>query len=122
MLRKMIAATALIALSACASTTENADASSASSRDCFRTIDVRGYGVVDEHTIRARVSASREYHLTIAQNTRDLDWNHAIAIRSATSFICVGNGLGVQVTGGEPPVSYQVTSITRAADDVPAGS
>ncbi len=122
MLRKLAAAGILLALGACASPAQNADSSVSSSRDCFRTVDVRGYGVVDEHRIRARVSTSREYYLTIAQNTRDLDWNHAIAIRSTTSFICVGNGLGVQVMGGEPAIPYQVTRIESAPDDTPAGS
>ncbi|HYD86563.1 MAG TPA: DUF6491 family protein [Vitreimonas sp.] len=121
MLRKLAAAAALLALGACASATTDT-ASSAEGRDCFRTVDVRGYGVVDEHRIRARVSTSREYYLTIAQNTRDLDWNHAIAIRSTTSFICVGNGAGVQVLGGDPAIPYQVTRIERAPDDTPPGS
>lgn len=121
MFRKLAAASVLLALGACASPTQSADSES-SSRDCFRTVDVRGYGVVDEHRIRARVSTTREYYMTIAQNTRDLDWNHAIALRSTTSFICVGNGLGVQVMGGDPAVPYQVTRIERAPDDTPAGS
>lgn len=120
MIRRLAAAAALLALGACASTTT--DTASTGERDCFRTVDVRGYGVVDEHRIRARVSTTREYYLTIAQNTRDLDWNHAIAIRSNTSFICVGNGAGVHVLGGEPSVPYQVTRIERAPDDTPAGS
>ncbi|MBC7767900.1 MAG: hypothetical protein H7124_03865 [Phycisphaerales bacterium] len=120
MFRKLAAAAALLALGACASTTETAG--SGETRDCFRTLDVRGYGVVDESRIRARVSTTREYYLTIAQNTRDLDWNHAISIRSNTSFICVGNGLGVQVLGGDPPITYQVTRIERAPDETPPGS
>jgi len=121
MLRNFVAAAALLALGACASTPQSAD-NAGSSRDCFRTLDVRSYGVVDEHRVRARVSTTREYYLTINQNTRDLDWNHAIAIRSNVSFICVGNGAGVQVLGGDPPVSYAVTRIERAPDDTPPGS
>lgn len=120
MFRKLAAAAALLALGACAS--PSAETASAEDRDCFRTLDVRNYGVVDDHRIRARVSTTREYYLTIPQNTRDLDWNHAIAIRSTTSFICVGNGLGVQVLGGDPPIPYQVTRIERAPDDTPPGS
>ncbi len=121
MLRKLIAASALIALSACATPAETSD-SSGSSRDCFRTVDVNSYGIVDDRRIRATVSASREYHMTLAQNARDLDWTRAITLRSTTSFICVGNGLGVQVIGGESAIPYQVIRIERVPDDTPAGS
>lgn len=120
----LLAAAAALSLGACTTSSQHADAGApADSRDCFRTLDVSGYGVVDEHRIRAHVSPQREYYLTIAQNTRDLDWAHAISIRSTTSFICVGNGLGVQVMGGEPAMPYQVTAIERAPrDTAPAGS
>lgn len=120
MLRNVIAVAFLAAISACASPPDH-DTDSAA-RDCFRTIDVRGYGVVDDRRIRATVSSSREYYLTLSQSTRDLDWTQAVALRSTTSFICVGNGLGVEVTGGDPPIRYQVTRIERAPDDTPAGS
>lgn len=119
----LLAAAAALSLGACASSTETTAAAPADSRDCFRTLDVSSYGVVDEHRIRAHVSPSREYFMTITQNTRDLDWNHAISLRSTTSFICVGNGLGVQVMGGDPPIPYQVTAIERAPhDNTPEGS
>jgi hypothetical protein len=121
MLRNAIAAALLVGVSACASPTENTGASD-SARDCFRTIDVRGYGVVDERRIRATVSSSREYVLTLSENPRDLDWTQEIALRSTTSFICVGNGLGVEVTGGDPPRTYHVTRVERAPDDTPTGS
>ncbi|MGD9815370.1 MAG: DUF6491 family protein [Hyphomonadaceae bacterium] len=120
MLRSAFLAATALSLAACAST-ETAS-SGATERDCFRALDVSGYGVLDEHRIRVTVSPQREYYLTIRQNTRDLDWAHAIAIRSTTSFICVGNGLGVQLMGGDPPFPYPVTLIERAPVTAPAGS
>lgn len=116
----LIAAAAALALGACAGaqTTENAG----SSRDCFRAMDVSSYGIIDENTVRVRVSAAREYALSVRQNVRDLDWTHAISIRSTTSFICTGNGLGVQLLGGDPPVTYPVINIERLPPTAPAGS
>ncbi len=101
---------ALVMLGACAST----PAPQTAERDCFRTLDVRSYGVLDDRRVRVHISPQREYILTINQNVQNLDWNHAISIRSMTSFICVGNGLGVQVMGGDPPLSYSVVNIERA--------
>lgn len=90
--------------------------------DCFHAGEVTGYGVVDEHRVRLSVG-TRHYIFTIPQNTRDLDWNHAISVRSISSFICTGSGAGVQLMGGEPPIPYQVTSIERAPNDTqPSGS
>ena len=121
MLRNLLLAAAALSLAACAST-ETASSGAAADRDCFRAMDVSGYGVLDEHRIRVTIAPQREYYLTIRQNTRDLDWAHAIAIRSTTSFICVGNGLGVQLMGGDPPFPYPVTLIERAPVTAPAGS
>lgn len=122
MLRTFLLAAAALALSACASTTETADGAPAERRDCFRALDVSGYGVIDAHTIRVTVSPAREYALTVNQNTRDIDWTHAISIRSATSFICTGNGAGVSILGGDPPIPAQVTRIERLPPTAPAGS
>ena len=122
MLRSSIlAAIAAVALGACANT-QTAESSAAASRDCFRPLDVRGYGVIDDHTVRVHVSPAREYHLSINALTRDLDWNHAITIRSTMSFVCVGNGAGVQLMGGDPPFPYEVVRIERAPSDAPTGS
>lgn len=104
---------AALTLSACASS--GATASRArSDRDCFRALDVRGYSVVDDHRVKLRISPAREYILTIPQNSRDLDWTHAISVRSMSSFICVGDPSGVQLMGGDPPFPFQVTNIERA--------
>jgi len=121
MLRSALLGAAVLALSACAGA-QTTNPGARAERDCFRALDVSGYGVVDENRIRVTVSPQREYIFTIPQNTRDLDWTHAIAIRSVTSFVCVGNGAGVHLMGGDPPLPYQVTRIERAPHTAPLGS
>ncbi|MCX7360037.1 MAG: DUF6491 family protein [Alphaproteobacteria bacterium] len=113
---------ALLALGACASPAGAPTASASNDRDCFRSLDVRSYGVVDDHRVRLHVGPTREYVLTIPQQTRDLDWTHAISVRSLSSFICVGDPSGVQLMGGDPPLPYQVTHIERLSTDVAQGS
>ncbi len=115
------AAVAAVALASCAGT-QAAEGSAGASRDCFRPLDVRGYGVIDEHTIRVHISPAREYHLSVNAQTRDLDWTHTISIRSTMSFVCVGNGAGVHLMGGDPPFPYEVVRIVRAPQDAPTGS
>jgi hypothetical protein len=122
MLRSTIlAAVTAVALGACTAT-QTAEGNAPASRDCFRPLDVRGYGVIDEHTVRVHVSPTREYYLSINAQTRDLDWTHAISIRSTMSFVCVGNGAGVHLMGGDPPFPYEVVRIERAPNDAPTGS
>ena len=56
-------------------------------------------------------------NLTVPANSQ------AIAIRSSTGWICTGNGLGVDIIGGEPQRRYPVSSITRKPDEPePTGS
>lgn len=120
----LLAAAAAVTLAACSTTTETTTASNAApaNRDCFRNEDIFGYGIVDDHTVSVR-AGSRRYLLTTNWNARDLDWTQSIAIRSTTSWICTGNGLGVEVIGGEPVRSYPINSITRAPEEpVPSGS
>lgn len=105
---------AALALGACAASGTTTASNAGSNRDCFRALDVRGYSVVDEHRVKLRVSPAREYILTIPQNSRDLDWTHAISVRSASSFICVGDPSGVRLMGGDPPMPFMVTNIERA--------
>lgn len=114
MLRTAILAAAALALGACASSTGATASSAGGDRDCFRALDVRGYSVVDDHRVKLRISPAREYILTIPQNSRDLDWTHAISVRSASNFVCVGDPSGVQLMGGDPPMPFQVTNIERA--------
>jgi hypothetical protein len=112
---------ALWTLAACASS-EGATSQSAS-RDCFRSEDASGYTIIDNHSIGFRVGATRNYILRTTWNARDLDWTQTIAIRSATGRICVGNGLGVSVVGGDPVRTYPITSVERApGDEAPQGS
>jgi len=113
---------AALAVAACASPTGASSASASSDRDCFRSLDVRGYSVLDDHRVQLRVSPSREYILTIPEQSRNLDWTHAISVRSMSNFICVGDPSGVQLMGGEPALPYQVTNIERAPSDAPQGS
>jgi hypothetical protein len=103
-------------LAACASTDPAGD-QTASSQDCFRSEHVSGYSVIDDHNIAVSIGASRRYTLTTNWNARDLDWTHAIAIRSATGRICTGNGLGVDLIGGDPQRTYPVSRVTRAPDE-----
>jgi len=85
-------------------------------QECFRASQVRGYSVLDRNRVAIRVGASDRYILTTAWNAYDLDWTHRIALRSATGRICTGNGLGVEIIGGEPRRTYPITSIDRAPD------
>ncbi len=111
---------AIAALTACA--TEPSDRASAtppSDRDCFNADSVSGFSYIDANHIQLSVGASRKYTLTTMFNARDLDWSQAIAIRSTTSWICTGNGLGVELIGGDPQRSYPVNQIVRAPDEAP---
>ncbi len=105
---------AALALSACAATPP---AETAERRDCFRSSSVNGYTVIDDHNVGLRVSANQNYILTTTWNVRDLDWTQQVAIRSDNGWICTGNGLRVELIGGEPRQTYPVTSITRAPDN-----
>lgn len=119
MLRTSFLALAALGLSACAtSETSGAEAGS----DCFFASQVNGYEVVDDHSVRIRVSASRQYLLRTAWNSNDLNWTRAIAIRSSTGHICTGNGLGVDIIGGDPQRTFPVNGIERIPDDTPPGS
>ena len=111
----------LLILGACA-TSPFASATAPAGRDCFASRSILGYSIVDEHNVRVSVGASRNYILSTNWNARDLDWSEVIALRSTTGWICTGNGLGVEVTGGRPRRTYPITSITRAPEPAPQGS
>jgi hypothetical protein len=114
----MFLAAAAAGLVACAATTETAGGPPAG-RDCFNQDAVTGYSVIDDHTIGVSVGANRRYIFTTDWNASDLDWTQAIAIRSDSSWICTGNGLGVEIIGGEPRRTYPVDNIARAPDPNP---
>lgn len=86
--------------------------------DCFPQRAITGYGISGEHTAYVTVG-TRHYFLHINDSARDLDWNHAISVRSLSPFICTGNGLGVQLMGGYPPIPHQVVGIERAPPGEP---
>ncbi len=67
-------------------------------RDCFPTRAITGYGISGEHTAYLTVG-TRHYFLHINDSARDLDWDHNIRVRSLSTFICTGNGLGVSADG-----------------------
>jgi Family of unknown function (DUF6491) len=117
MLRIGILASAALMLASCAST--EAQTAAAGDRDCFQSASVRGFDVIDRSTVEVSVGASRRYLLTTNWQTSNLDFSEHIAIRSATGYICTGNGLGVEIVGGEPRRTYPIQSIARAPDPAP---
>lgn len=124
MLRPLILAAAALTLAACSTTGESTQtaSSAAPAQDCFRNDDIFGYGVIDDHNIEVR-ARGRYYIFTTNWNARDLDWTQSVAIRSSTGWICVGNGLGVDIIGGDPQRRFPVSSITRKPDEPePTGS
>jgi len=111
---------ALLAVSAGAAPLTTATAAEEASpvRDCFPTRAITGYGISGEHTAYLTVG-TRHYFLHINDSARDLDWNYNIRVRSLSTFICTGNGLGVQLMGGYPPIPHQVVGIERAPPGEP---
>lgn len=115
---RTLAVASLAALSACA-TGPAEQAASPQSSDCFNASNVSGFNYIDENHIGLTVGANRKYVLTTMFNARELDWTEAIAVRSTTSWICTGNGLGVELIGGRPQRNYPVSGIERAPDEAP---
>jgi len=104
-----------LALSACA-TDPGASQTASLDRECFSSSQVRGYSVIDRNHVGISVGASDQYVLTTLWNAYDLDWTQAIALRTSTGRICTGNGLGVDIIGGDPQRTYPITSIERAPE------
>lgn len=116
--------TALLAISACATpTNDGAQPASASARDCFFSSQVHGFNPVDGHHIRISVGASDNYILTTNWNAYDLQYAERIALRSSTGSICTGNGLGVEVIGGDNHQHFPISAIEReTTPTAPQGS
>jgi hypothetical protein len=114
---QVVALTCLACLSGCATTSQAGAAPT--DRDCFLADAVNGYEYVDPHTVAVQVGANRRYILSTDWNARDLNWEHTIAIRSTMSWICTGNGLGVEIIAGKPARHYPIKSIARAPDEAP---
>jgi hypothetical protein len=96
-----------------------ADTAPASSRECFRGGEITGFNVIDDHSVRVTVSPSRRYVLSTTWDAHNLNWSENIALHSATGLICTGNGLGVEIVGGEPRQTYPVTGVARAPAPAP---
>ena len=107
-----------LAVTGCA--TDGATQTAAGGRDCFRSSQVNGYNVIDDHHVELRVGVNERYILETDWNARDLNWDNRIGLRSSTGSICTGNGLGVDLIGGEPHRRYTVVSITRAPEPAQA--
>ena len=104
------------ALGACA-TSEQSAAGAPDGRDCFRAASVSGFEIVDDNNIRVRVGASRSYTLHTSWDANDLDWAHAIALRSSSGWICTGSVAGaVELVGGTPSQTYPIDSVARDPD------
>ena len=84
-------------------------------RECFLNRNINGFTVLDDHTVRVNVGASRRYDFATDWNVRDLNWSERIAVRSTSGWICVGDGLGVDVIAGMPPRTYPVRTVTAVA-------
>ena len=123
-MRTLLITSALLALAACSTTAAGTATASAapSGRDCFHARDINGYGVIDDHHVRLTIGASRKYILTTNWDARDLDWSQRIAVRSPTDWICTGNGLGVEVIGGQPVQHYPISDVSREPPPPAQGS
>lgn len=119
MLRIGLFASAALILAACASSEANTAATG--DRDCFRDVQVHGFNVIDRSTVQVNVGANRRYLLTTNWQTSNLNFSEHIAIRSSTGYICTGNGLGVEIVGGEPVQAYPIVAIARAPESTPQG-
>lgn len=113
---------AAFALTACATQASEEAAAPPAGRDCFNAGLVNGYNYIDENHVSVSVGANRKYILTTMFNAHDLDWTNAIALRSRMSWICTGNGLGVELVGGDPRRTYPISAIERGPDEAPAAA
>lgn len=111
----IIAATALL-VCACAPSAADQAVAATSDRDCFHAGDVNGFNVIDQNNVRISLGAGRNYIMTTQWNTRWLNWDTEIVLRSTTGWICAGNGLGVELVGGEPRRTYAIRSIRRETE------
>ena len=118
MLRRVFLAGLAVALSACATagTTTQASAEAPANRDCFRNEDINGFRVIEDNLVRVRVGVSRTYDMTTDWNARQLSWDHVLAIRSQSGWICTGSPLDVRIVGSQPVRSFYITSIERGPD------
>lgn len=100
-------------LTACVTPSSETAQATRNGRDCFAGSSVSGYNYVDPNHVRLIVGPHRKYIMTTTWDARDLDWGTHVAIHSTSNWICTGNGLGVEVSGGTPRRVYPITSIDR---------
>ena len=115
----LLAAGLVLGLAACttpAGTTMAAAGPAPAQRDCFRNDDIAGFNVVDDHRVRIRVGANRNYFLTTDWDASQLSWSHVLAIRSDTGWICTGQPMDIRIVGSQPVRSYYITNIERGPD------
>lgn len=119
----VVAASAMLA--ACATTPPGSTNAQQIGGDCFRPANVAGYSIIDDHNINVRITGSRSYTLNTNWNVHDLDWTHAIQLRSSTGFICTGNVFGtVEVASVQTGTdafsrSYPINTVTRNPETPP---
>ena len=107
----LLAASATLALGACASTTaDSGRGPTADARDCFRNSQVSDYDIIDPSRVRLR-AGNHEYIATLRGNTMQLDSASVIAIESESNLICDGDAQGVYLRAGGQRVA--VSDIER---------
>jgi hypothetical protein len=93
---------------------QQASGASDDGRDCFRAIHARRYDVLDDHSVRVRISQRRTYTLVTSENAADLDWGRGLAVSSDTGWVCTGDVRGaVYITGGDMGNRYGIDTVTR---------
>lgn len=122
-MRFMLMAAAALFAASCATANDAGEAPPMpTDRDCFFADQINGYGTIDDRTVRVSVGANRDYALTLFSDASELRFENAIAVRSDSSWICTGNGLGVEVYSLDRTFSrsWPVTQIVRLPDEPPA--
>lgn len=100
MFRALATTTAFAAL-ALAGCTGNARSvrADATARECFSASSVSGFTPVDDTTVRLQVGVRETWELNLLSYCPDIDWSHAIALRTfaGSSWICTSDAMGVEV-------------------------
>ena len=76
---------------------QQASAAPDDGRDCFRAIHARRYQVIDDRSVRVRISPRRTYTLTTSENAPDLDTARGVAMSADTSWVCTGDVRGAVI-------------------------
>ena len=89
---------AALALAGCTGNERNVR-TGAAARECFSASSVRGFSPVDNTTVRLQVGVRDTYELSLLSYCPDIDWSHAIALRTfaGSSWICSNDAMSVEV-------------------------